>query len=98
METFFGACFSLLTGIFHQLHNFMVTLQHFSIMEHTVGAKKKVSVQHCTFTVLERTCTYALLPPYFRHTLIILLLLPLMYCSCTTALLYPYRDTTIKDW
>ena len=41
---------------------------------------------------------HALLPAYFRRTLIVLLPHLLTYYNRTTAVLSPYHDTTIKDW
>ena len=55
-----------------------------------VGAKK-VSVQYCTFTVLD--CTITIFSPYFLRTLIVLLLHLLTYCNRHT---FPVPYITIK--
>ena len=69
----------------------------------TVGAKKKfpystVRLPYLTVLLPFFNRTYALLPAYFRRTLIVLLPHPLTYFNRTTSVLSPYRDTTIIDW
>ena len=57
-----------------------------------------VSLPYLTVLLPYFNRTYALLPAYFRCTLIVLLPHLLMYCNRTTAVLSPYHETTIKDW
>ena len=66
----------------------------------TVGAKKKfpystVLLPYLTVLLPFFNRTYALLPAYFRRTLIVLLPHPLTYFNRTTSVLSPSRDTTV---
>ena len=84
------------------LDNTVCTVSHL-LCSPTVGAKKKfpystVLLPYLTVLLPFFNRTYALLPTYFRRTLIVLLPHPLTYFNRTTSVLSPYRDTTIIDW
>ena len=85
----------------HILYNAELVL--LSDVSDTVCAKKKfpystVLLPYLTVLLPFFNHTYALLPAYFRHTLIILLPHPLTYFNRTTSVLSLYRNTTIIDW
>ena len=82
----------------------IVSMVIFFIASHMYSRRQKkfpystVLLPYLTVLLMYFNRTYALLPAYFCRTLIVLLPHPLTYCNRTTAILSPYRDTTIKDW